>query len=392
MAPPIQTADKRPISFILHNLAQASAPVKVSLVVRPEDLSRPDVSRAAVVQTLGGAWWDDWGPGLPSVQISGTTGWGGGNRPDGLEAFKTLHSTIFQEWHKQRADAIEAGLDPEMVKLIFCDDLDEFTWVVLPQQFQLRRNKSRPLLSQYMIQLAYLADGVEDRSAAEAALKDLMPSAEDFLAGKDSFEAALDTINAFVDKITGPIGAVLGPIQAAVAGFTATTAKVLGFVNGVVAAGMRVVTSVTGPLMGIAQNMTRAAANVMACVQAVVTMPDRIKAEFQRVRAAFTNVFCLFRNIFKSQSYLPNYSDLYGASTCSSTAGGSPISPYSQPGVNPFPALMPVEQPPVRMSGEGAQALSRLATMDVVQARPTLGQMGGDLTVAANGLTFREAA
>lgn len=392
MAPPIQKADKRPISFILHNLAQASAPVKVNLVIRPEDLSRPDVSRATVVQTLGGAWWDDWGPGLPSVQISGTTGWGGGNRPDGLVAFQELHSTIFKEWHKQRADAIEAGLDPEMVKLIFCDDLDEFTWVVLPQQFQLRRNKSRPLLSQYTIQLAFLADGVEDRATAEAELKALAPSAEDFLAGKDSFESALGTINSFVDKITGPIGEVLGPIQAAVAGFTALTAKALGFVNGVVAAGMRVVTSVTGPLLSVAQNMARAAGNVIACVQAIRTMPDRIKAEFQRVRAAFTNVFCLLGNIFKAGAYLPNYADLYGASTCSSTAGGSPISPYSQPGANPFPVLMPVEQSPVRMSGDGAQALSRLARMDAVMARPTVAQIDSDLKVAANGIRFQEAA
>lgn len=392
MAPPSQKADKRPISFVLHNLAQASAPVKVNLVIRPEDLSRPDVSRATVVQTLGGAWWDDWGPGLPSVQISGTTGWGGGNRPDGMAEFQKLYSTIFQEWHKQRADAIEAGLDPEMVKLIFCDDLDEFTWVVLPQQFQLRRNKSRPLLLQYTIQLAKLADGVEDRSVAEAALNELAPSVEGFLAGKDSFAASLDTINAFVDQITGPIGAVLGPIQAAVAGFTALTAKALGFVNGVVAAGMRVVTSVTGPLLSVAQNMARAAGNVIACVQAIRTMPDRIKAEFKRVGAAFTNVFCLLKNVFKRGDYLPNYADLYGASTCSSTAGGSPISPYSQPGANPFPVLMPVEKSPVTMSGDGAQALSRLAKMDVVMARPTLVQMDSDLKTAANGIWFKEAA
>lgn len=372
MAPPSQKADKRPISFILHNLAQASAPVKVNLVIRPEDLSRPDVSRATVVQTLGGAWWDDWGPGLPSVQISGTTGWGGGNRPDGMSEFQKLYDTIFKEWHKQRADAIEAGLDPEKVKLIFCDDLDKFTWVVLPQQFQLRRNKSRPLLMQYMIQLAYLADGVVDRSAAEAALKELSPSVEGFLAGKDSFAASLDTINSFVDKITGPIGAVLGPIQAAVAGFTALTAKALGFVNGVIAAGMRVVTSVTGPLLSVARDMARAAGNVIACVQAIRSIPARIKAEFKRVGAAFTNVFCLLRNIFKPLDYLPNYADLYGASTCSSTAGGSPISPYAQPGANPFPVLMPVEKSPVTMSGDGAQALSRLARMDVVMARPTL--------------------
>lgn len=384
MATPKQKADVRPISFLLHNLAVGTAPIKIDLVIRPEDLTRSDQSRLMVHQTLGGAWADNFGAGVPSLQISGTTGWGAGGRKDGLEEFIRLHNTIFKSWHTERDAALKAGLDPDLVKLLFCDDLDRFTWVVAPQSFVLKRNRSRPLLSQYNINLSFMADGVADRKNAEDALKAAEGGKDSAL---DSLESALNTINDFVDSIKGAIGAILGPIQKAFAKFTAMTAKILGFVKGILKAGMGIVSAITGPLMNIAGNLSRAAANVCHAFQSVMSFPSKAKAAFSRVASAFTNAFCVLKNAFKKRKFLPNYDDLYGASTCSSTAGGKPVSRYNTE--NPFPVLMPIEDSRVSVSSSAAQSVSKLANMDTVRSPMPTSQIHANLNTTNNGLVFK---
>lgn len=393
MATPNQKADARPISFLFHNTSMGGeAPVKVDLVIRPEDLTRPDPSRTVIHQTLGGAWLDSWGAGLPSVQISGTTGWGGGGRKDGLEEFKRLHSTIFKRWHDERESAIRNGFDPDKVKLIFCDDLDEFTWVVAPLNFVLRRNKARPLLSQYQINLGWVSDGVADRKEAEAAIAAMAESMaiskpQGFLDKvKASLSNALGKIKAFAAKIKGAIGAVLGPIQRAVAAFTELTAAALGFVQDVIATGMSIVRAVTNPLIGIASNLCRAAANVTNIVQSILSIPQRLKAEFSRVASAFTNAFCVLKNAFGGRRPLPSYDDLYGASTCSSTAGGRPISRFDTD--NPFPLLLPIETGIAKVTGAAAGAINRLASLDVIVNTPQTSQIHSDMVVATTGVAF----
>ena len=384
MAPP-QLKD-RPISFVLHNMARYSVPVKVDLVIRPEDLQRTESSRLTVNQTLGGARADSWGPGVPKVQISGTTGWGQGSLRDGHQAFLELHETVFTRWHDERADAARAGLDPELVRLIFCDDLDGFTWVVAPEQFILRRNKSCPLLSQYLITMTYLADGVADRSRAELVLRsNLNPTAEDQKVAHDSFQSSIDAINAFESKLTGEIGAALGPLQKPVADFTKLTGRVLTLVGTAVGAGRGIVGAAVGPLINVAVNLARSGANIAAAIQAIYNLPANIKAQFKRLQSAFINAFCVMRNAFKLRAQYPNYDDVYGASTCSSTAGGRPISPLA--GTNPFHALEPVKSGGgVRMSGQAPEALSRLASMDATLARPSEAQIRADLLAVNTGV------
>lgn len=382
MATENQKAEVRPISFLFHNTATGTPPTKIDLVIRPESLTRTEISRTQVHQTLGSGWVDNWGEGVPTVQISGTTGWGQGNRPNGQAEFIRLHEEIFKRWHRERAEAIKRGFDPDKVKLIFCDDLDSFTWVVAPMNFVLQRSKSRPLLSQYQIHMTFLSDGVEDRATASSLLLGSSPTGvlADFQA---SLSSAMAKINAFVGQIKGAIGAYLGPIRQAVSTFTALTASALGFVQGVISAGMSVVTTATGAAIEVAANLARAAGNVTSIIQSVVTLPHRVKAEFAKVSAAFRNAFCVIRNMLRLRGKLPNYDDLYGASTCSSTAGGRPISVYDTK--NPFPVLLPVETNAARVSASGAQALSRVAGMDSL--RPSsLSQIGQDLTQINSGV------
>lgn len=382
MTTPLQKADVRPISFVLHNMAFGESPVEVKLAIRPEDLTRTDTSRLTTTQTLGGAWADNFGPGIPVVQIAGHTGWGAGDRPDGLGEFQRLYETIFQEWHRQRADVLDAGLDPDLVRLIFADKLDDFTWVVAPQNFILKRNKSRPLLSQYQINLTWLSYDVAETLEAMESFMGGTSLSELEVDGLESMLRSVEKVSTFLQ--TG-VSKVLGPIQKVFDKVLSLTAKVMGAVNRVIKAGMGVVSAITNGLLGLATSLTRAAANISNMVQNIISVPMRIKAQFMRVGMAFENAFCILRNIFRRRKFLPNYDDLFGASLCSSTAGGRPLSRYDTE--NPFPVLYPVKTSAVSVSSSASSALSRLATADPVLAPPTVAMLGADMQSVGSGVT-----
>lgn len=382
MAPPRQKAEERPISFVFHNMATGSVPVEMRLVIRPEDLTRTDRSRLTTTQTLGGAWADNFGPGIPQVVLAGHTGWGQGGRPDGQAEFQRLHETVFRRWHEERAAALRDGLDPDQVKLIFSDALDDFTWVVAPQAFVLRRNKARPLLSQYQITMNWLSDDVAQTMGA---LQSQSLSALEEL-GLSSLEQSIREIEAFAAGLRDEIGAVLGPIKKAFERFVQLTATVLSTVQRVVAAGMSVVSAVTGSLSSIAGNLARAGANITRTFQSIVSMPNQVRAQFARVGSAFNNAFCVLKNAFRRRATIGNYDDLYGASTCSSTAGGRPISRFATE--NPFPLLFPLEEAPVQLTAEAAESLTALQQADPVLAPPSAAELESSMAIITQGVAF----
>ena len=377
MSTPKQKAEDRPISFVLHNMAKGEDPIEVPLVIRPEDLTRADVSRLSVSQTLGGAFADSFGAGVPTVQISGHTGWGAGNRKDGLAEFQNLHSMIFKRWHELRAAAIQENLDPDKVRLIFADLLDDFVWVVAPQNFVLRRSRSRPLLSQYQISLTWLSYDVTETMAALEALK--AKNAAAGLTKEGALESLANSIFKIGQSIADKITAVLGPVRKAIDKFTALTAKVLQSVNKIVTGVLQVPAALASQAFLMAISLTKAASNIYHSVAAVASIPLITKAYFMSVAGAFENAFCVLSNVLKPRLLLPNYDDLYGSSNCSSTSGGSAISPYDL--LNPFNVYQPPRRGAVYVEGEdgifrdeqgtpmstaGMTSLNTLATMDPV--------------------------
>jgi hypothetical protein len=383
MAAPSQKADQRPISFVLHDTASGAPPVEVSLVIRPEDLTRTDQSRLTTTQTLGGAWADSFGKGIPALQIAGHTGWGSGDRPSGLDAFQRLHNSVFKGWHKSRDKAVAQGLDPDKVKLIFSDGLDDFTWVVAPQTFILKRNKSRPLLVQYQISMTWLAD-----SAAAGGAHSLGGMLADMTGmGKDAgLSSLMSSINHIEDFAKNGISSVLGPVQGVFDSMLGISASALRLTHSVVSG----ITSITGSaasgLFKMASTLTKAAANATAMVLGIVTMPQRIKAQFMRVASAFDNAFCLLGNIFKPRKFLPNYDDLYGSSNCSSTTGGSPLSRFDRE--NPFPIYVP--QPPsvATVSPAAAAAMISLNAADPVLSPMMLPTLALNMAAIGGGISL----
>lgn len=355
-----QSAEARPIAFVLHDTVHGKQQEIFTLSIRPEDLVRSEPSNVNVVQTLGGAWADVNGKGLATCTIAGTTGWGAGDLPDGFEQFKKLHETVFDRYHELRAQASAEGKDPDGVKLIFSDGLDEFVWVIVPQNFNLRRNRARPLLSQYQISMTKLDDSVAvvvpviDRSST---------------ASLSSLDGSIAKISNFAKNIKGQVAAALGPITSGVKSLMRLTSTALSSVRALVAAGKNVVHSALAPVMEIAHGLTSVAVNVMGIVSSVKSLPMAVKRDFMEVKSALNNAMCLLRNSVKGQSLLPDYSSLYGASNCSSTSGGRPASIFSDRNV--FPLLFPASTSPVTMSAQAEAAVKTLASVDVQNPPPT---------------------
>lgn len=378
--PRSQTAADRPIAFALHDTVRNTAPELFQMNIRPEDLSRIEQSRMTVNQTLGGAWIDSFGPGVPTVNLSGTTGWGAGGMLDGFDQFKKLHATVFERWHKLREDVIKEGKDPGGIILVFSDGLDDFVWPVAPQNFTLRRNKSRPLLSQYQIAMVKTGDTLPKSPPKPAKPNDLLSNA-----GLSSLDQSLKTINDFAKNIKGQVAAALGPLKTGIDGLVKQASSALSAVRSIVATGMNVANSVAGPVLEIAQSLTKVAANVFKIASSTKGLPMTVKQQFMQVGSAFNNAHCLMRNAFKMKGALPQYSNLYGASNCSSTSGGRAVSPFVN--TNVLPSLFPAAASPVALTARAEGALNTLAAMDPLKAS-SLPSISGLLNTVNNGVSI----
>jgi hypothetical protein len=369
LAPPSsQAAGERPIAFLLTDDTGAQLAEPITLSVRPEALTRQDPSRLSVQQTLGGAWADSFGAGLATINISGHTGWrrNVGSSPDssgqdGVDRFLALRETVFQRWHDEREQRAKAGLDPSGVQLIFSDALDRFGCVVAPQGFTLQRSRSRPLLMQYQISMVVLSDsiGFQAVDASFGALSgDVLQAA-----GLESLSNTISKIEGLSKSVTGFLDSTIGgPVKQ----FMATTAAIYKKVDSAV----RSAEGVASSLIGIAQNASRAGMNLFRSIGQIVSLPQRAKALLGQVAAAYTNAFCLMRNAVRRLPQYDDYTDLYGASNCSSTSGGRGLSVFA--GVSTLAAIAPAIAAALVLLTTAAQSsLSALARADVVLTPPT---------------------
>lgn len=378
---PPTSQKSRPISFILDDQANGLAPAWVPLVIRPEDLNRSEPSRLTLHQTLGKevtGWVDNFGPGLPTISISGHTGWRAmpGQAEDGAAQFDKLHDAVFDAYHWGKQRAVDAGFDPALVKLLFVDELDGFAYEVAPISFTLRRSKSRPLLRQYNIQLQAVSTDPE------------VPFLEldgigDVFSGLGALGDVLRDITGSINGVVAHVTSFIAPIAAQVRAFMNFTAKIFGAVGTVVGAVANGVRTVANELIGVARMAASAGKNIFDSFSAIVSLPGYVKQAFQQVASAYSTAFCLFKNSLRPNgNAYQDYSDLYGASNCSSTTGGSPKSPLAN--MNVFSDLRPMA-PPVQMSGNAMDGLGSLSRMDPVIAPMSVSDIGRNMAAVSSG-------
>lgn len=118
--------------------------------------------RTTPTQTIQGVYVDDFGGGVPTLTLSGHTGyWGGvgeyqGAPVDGFTAYNALNQGIIQYYFfliQQQSATTPA------VTLQYINDPDEEFLTLMPtQNFQLLRSHSKPFLYQFQAQFIVLAD------------------------------------------------------------------------------------------------------------------------------------------------------------------------------------------------------------------------------------------
>lgn len=363
--PSSQKVGVRPISFLLQDLSNGNDLTSVQLNIRPEDLTRVEPSRSSVQQTFGGAWLDSFGPGIRKVNISGHTGWRGSASEDGMALFKRLNDTVFNAWHEKRKQAIDAGRDPEGVQLIFADLLDDFVYVVSPDSFVLRRNKSRPLLMQYQISMTVLS---EDLDALKNQLRppSVLPGLDFAIPeGLRILREVLGKIRGFAQSVAGFID---GTIGAAVKGFMDLTASVLEVTTEVIESLKGSFDLVADSLISVAADLAQAGRNIMSTIAAIQSLPTYIKSRIMEIGAAFSYAFCILKNAFRGQKQYEDYSDWFGANNCSSLSGGRPQSPLRFE--NPFYRLAPTTRVPVSQTPTARAAMGELVNIDILSTKP----------------------
>lgn len=385
-SPTDQRAGTRPISFILDNMGSVSAPVY--LVVRPEDLTRTESTRAAVHQTLGretNGWVDFFGAGLPSVTIAGHTGWrrlspGG---LDGMASFEALNQLVQHDFVAAKQNAIDAGADPRKVKLIFVDLLDNFTWSVVPTQFILRRSRSRPLLYQYNISLQAVDTSIDS-------LPVLFPSIGSIPSGLAGLAAAVAKIESFAGNIVGWVNSAVSYAQSGISNVAAHVSAFVGLTNRVLHSAMSVIgsieqgaTTLANDVIGIARDISSVGVNLFRTLSGIVNLPSHLKAELGRVASAYNEVLCIFRNALRPRKIYDDYDDLYGASNCSSTTGGRPISRYTN--ANPF-ALMQPSNSPIVLDSSAMSSIEAIKRSDPVLAPMPVSELHRHMADINNGV------
>lgn len=153
----------------LSQLSQAERPVMLILyggmpwlywfVPPPEDMSYIYPTRATAINTLGGAYVDDFGTAIAEINIRGNTGYkmgggfGNGMLASGDLLMVSLRNMLVQNYHQQRLALARAGQDPDTIQLLLVDTLNLTMFKVYPRQFQLQRSKQSPLLYRFNLQL-----------------------------------------------------------------------------------------------------------------------------------------------------------------------------------------------------------------------------------------------
>lgn len=388
--PTDQRAGARPISFLLDTGGGPGAPV--TLKIRPEDLSRNEPSRITVHQTLGretSGWVDNFGEGLPSVTISGHTGWRptGVSAEDGFRAFERLNQLVVHDYHAAKQAAIDSGRDPASVKLLFVDMLDGFAWNVAPMSFVLKRSKSRPLLIQYNINLQAVSTSIDTPFMD-------VPFFGSIFSGLGALGRAINTLLGFAGQVQGWVGAAvsvvngaLAPIATTVRQFALLSTAAFGAVQSMIAAVGNGIGSIANTAIGIARDIATVGVNVFRTFSVIAGLPGTVKAALSRVAGAYNEILCLFSNSLRKRKTYQNFEGLYGASNCSSTTGGRPGSAYVNE--NAFALIQP-QQPMLSLSTAAMSSTASLSRTDPVLAPMPLAEMDRHLNIIVNGLKVQQ--
>jgi hypothetical protein len=160
--------------------------------IRPEQFQLVEPARQSVTQTIGGAYQDHFGPGVPQITISGHTGWRklGGNG-DGYAMFTQLRQ-VHRDYNRMCGEG-----DPASVTLILSVNVPQGYGIfrVSSDNFRSLKSVQSPLLYRYEIQFTVLeiqaAGGGLASSVQSAGGANTVPFTADQLVQRNSIPSPL---------------------------------------------------------------------------------------------------------------------------------------------------------------------------------------------------------
>jgi hypothetical protein len=208
-------------------------------------------------------------------------------------------------------------------------------------------------------------------------------STDRVVAGVSSLTASVSALQAAAANVKNFISAdIAAPIHNLLNLSTTAMNNVLAVVDPV----HGLVTAEANQLIGVARDLAQVGANVFRTYNAIATIPDQIRFQVAAVANAFENAFCVLTNAFRSKRQYADYTGLYGASNCSSTVGGMPVSGLA--GVNSFDAVLSPSLSAVAVSPAAQQQISILKIADPILTPMTMPTLISATNTVAGGVTF----
>ena len=120
--------------------------------LNPEEYQMTEPNRVNLTQTIGGAWIDEFGAGVPMITFKGITGFkqpSTGSPTYGWAKFEELRSIIKKVYNRVG----QGQIVPSSKEMYFYNYTDGHYFVVTPVTFELMRSISRPHMYSYNVQL-----------------------------------------------------------------------------------------------------------------------------------------------------------------------------------------------------------------------------------------------
>lgn len=158
------------MEFVLRG---AGVVASYKFILNPEEFIQTEPNKATLTQTKSGGWVDEFGPGIPTISMKGTTGFKNGtkDRQHGFKQFKELRDLIRSYYSAAPPGAVVDN----KVELILHNYTDGEHWVVVPKVFSLMRSVARPLLYLYDIQLICIRPASRPDSKSSGILNPRLP-------------------------------------------------------------------------------------------------------------------------------------------------------------------------------------------------------------------------
>jgi hypothetical protein len=176
---------------------------------------------------------------------------------------------------------------------------------------------------------------------------------------------------------------IVAPVRNLMNLSTSVMNQVLGVVDPI----KGIISSESSQLIGIASDLAQVGRNVFWAYNSIATLPDTLMHQVSAVANAFENAMCVLKNAFTPEIQYQDYSDLYGASICSSTIGGSPPSPLA--GTNPFESIVTLPSTVVAVTPQAQINIAAMKVSDFIASPATLTSLGSTVTAIANGVTVQ---